>query len=148
MSKKFTVRLDEPFQNGSLNDSFFVDLPNMNDIQVATLSDFISKTTSGLPLPGKNKPSHLDDSLNKIPGTDSYESGNYWHYHCGPSYSPSTKFALTYNLQMNLNGSPSAEVIHYIKEDDDINIVGYSPRHIPFPLSDSIDNPLFSDEDN
>lgn len=150
MTTKFNVRLDPPFQTGALNEDFFIDLPHMNDEQKKALAKFIEKTTNGDPLPGKNKPSHLDDNLGKIPQTDLYEEGNYWHYHCGPSYSNPTNPSLTFNLGINLNGATSAEVIHYIKSkenEDDITIVAYSPKHTPFPNSDSEDNPLFCDAD-
>lgn len=149
MSIKYTVQLDKPFQTGSLNEDFFIDLPHMNEEQKAALAKFISHTTNGKPLPGKNKPSHLNDNLDKIPGTDLYEDGGYWHYHCGPVYGDGKNFSMTYNLGLNLNGATSSEVIHYIKPNDDnvIKIVAYSPKHTPFPNSDSESNPLFCDED-
>ncbi len=145
---KFTVRLDVPFQKGTLNEEFFVDLPQMDQTQRGALAKFIQNVTNGAPLPGKNKPSHLNDNLDKIPGTNSYEDGNYWHYHCGPEYGNPSNFAMTFDLGLNLNGSTSAEVIHYIKEEpDSIVIVGYSPKHTPFPNSDDGNNPLFGEEE-
>lgn len=145
---KFNVRLDTPFQKGDLDEESFVDLPNMDQAQRKSLAKFIKKTTDGEPLPGKNKPSHLNDQLEKIPGTDNYENGNYWHYHCGPGYNSSSKFSMTFDLGLNINGSTSAEVIHYIKENvDTILIVGYSPKHVPFPSSDDGHNPLFGEEE-
>lgn len=147
---KFTVRLDEPFQSGDLNEKSFVDLPHMDKTQKSALAKFIAQATNGEPLPGKNKPSYLNDNLEKIPGTDAYENGHYWHYHCGPNYGSNINFAMTFDLQMNLNGYPSPEVIHYIKEEKDpasILIVGYSPTHIPFPNSDDGNNPLFGEEE-
>lgn len=146
--QKFNVRLDEPFQKGSLDEEFFTDLPKMNQEQKQALAKFISHVTNGQSLPGKNKPSYLNDSLEKIPGTSAYEEGNYWHYHCGPGYNSSSNFSMTFDLGINLNGSTSSEVIHYIKENrDSILIVGYSPKHIPFPNSDDGTNPLFGEEE-
>ena len=140
----FKVRLDTPFEEGTLDEEFFIDLPKMDTEQKKALARFIKKTTSGESLPGKNKPSHLDDNLNKISGTDNYENGGYWHYHCGLNYSPSSQFSMTFDLGTNLNGSTSAEVIHYIKEsNNEVLVVGFSPKHIPFPNSDWDYNPLF-----
>ena len=146
---KFKVRLDTPFQEGTLDEDFFTDLPQMDQTQKKALAKFIKNVTDGEPLPGKNKPSHLNDNLQKIPGTDAYEEGRYWHYHCGPDYGNSSKFSMTFDLQLNLNGSTSAEVIHYIKEEEanSILIVGYSPKHTPFPNSDDGNNPLFGEEE-
>lgn len=150
MSDGISINVDDEFSNGSLNEKFFVDMPHMNDEQLAALAKFMAHVSQGLPLPGKNKQSWLDDNLDEIPGTASYKEGKYWHYHCGPRYTTNPPTAMTFNLGLNLNGFTSGEVIHYIKHSStEISIVGYSPCHTPFPKSDSTSysNPLFSSED-
>jgi hypothetical protein len=120
----------------------------MTEPQRKALAVFIGKVTREEPLPGKNKPSWLSDDQRKLPFTDSYEEGNYWHYHCGP-YSDNTKLSsMSYNLSINLNGLTSSEIIHYQKIDDGtVFVVGFSPKHQPFPCSD-VGNPLFPDVDD
>jgi hypothetical protein len=52
------------------------------------------------------------------------------------------------DLKSNASGLTSPAVIHYRKIDkNEIVIVGYSPKHLPFPNSDTSNNPLFSDDD-
>lgn len=142
------AKLANAFASGSLNEAEFVDLPFMKEEHVKALQKFISRLANGEGLEGKNKPSWLNDNLDEIKNTQSYKDNNYWHYHCGPGYSNSSLKSITYNLNMNLDGMTSPEVIHYQKESDGtILIVGFSPEHIPFPTSDdpNYDNPLFSD---
>jgi len=144
------IKLAEGFQNGGANDDSFVDLPHMKPEHLDALATFIGKVVKQEPLVGKNKQSWLNDSYKKIPLTDAYEEGNYWHYHCGPSYSNAPMKSMTYNLNVNLNGITSAEIIHYQKIDDGtVFIVGFSPNHLPFPNSDdpSNGNPLFASDD-
>ncbi len=140
------IGLAEDFSGGSVNTPEFVDLPYMQPVHVVALRDFISKVAKGEPLVGKNKPSWLDDNLNELSNTESYKANDYWHYHCGPSYSQGAVKSMTYNLGLNLDGLTSAEVIHYQKNGDgSVLVVGFSPNHVPFPRSDSphYENPLF-----
>lgn len=142
--------LADDFSQGSVNTPEFVDLPYMKQEHVVALRNFIVQVAKGQPLVGKNKPSWLGDNLQDLPHTQSYKANNYWHYHCGPSYSNASVKSMTYNLNMNLEGLTSPEVIHYEKkEDGSIVIVGFSPNHIPFPPSDlpGHSNPLFSYEE-
>lgn len=144
------IWLAEDFSGGNVNTSEFVDLPYMQQGHVVALRDFISKVTKGEPLVGKNKPSWLDDNLDEICHTESYKDNDYWHYHCGPSYSQSAVRSMTYDLGLNLDGLTSAEVIHYQKNSDgSVLVVGFSPNHIPFPPSDAPDyeNPLFPEQE-
>lgn len=54
---------------------------------------------------------------------------------------------MTYNLSLNLSGLTSAEVIHYQKMDDGtVFVVGFSPKHQPFPAFDN-NNPLFLEDE-
>lgn len=150
MPKK-KVDFSPSFLNGFLNNSEFIDFQHLNQKQLKSVTEFMYKVREGSPLPGKNKPSWLNDNLSHIPHTQSFEDSNYWHYHCGPDYSTSTNISLTINLQMNLNGATSAEIIHYQKIDDDtIIVVGFSPQHNPFKKSDSpyYEHPFFSEEED
>ncbi|MCU8005505.1 hypothetical protein [Shewanella sp. SM96] len=140
----FSIQLDHAFETGDENDQF-QDIPNMNDQALNALASFMQKVVAGEPLPGKNKPSWLNDDLDTIPYTKLYEQYSYWHYHCGPDY-PQSNFSMTHNLSLNLNGATSPAVIHYIKNSHtEITITGYSPVHIPFPVSDLNTNPLFKE---
>ncbi len=145
------VTLAVDFEQGDLNTNNFVDIQHMSDAQIEALATFVDSVEAGNPLTGKNKPSWLDDNLDEIPYTETYQYERYWHYHCGPSYSDSKLKSLTYNLNINLNGITSSEVIHYTKDEDGkaITIVAFSPVHTPFPPSDhpDIDNPLFTEEE-
>jgi len=105
--------LADDFSQGSVNTPEFVDLPYMKQEHVVALSNFIGQVAKGQPLVGKNKPSWLGDNLQELPRTQSYKANNYWHYHCGPNYSNSAVKSMTYNLNMNLEGLTSPEVIHY-----------------------------------
>jgi hypothetical protein len=145
MTTKFNkFELHIAFQHGQLNEKRFVDLPHLTVAQRASLSEFLSKITKEEPLPGKNKPSWLTDTEKKIPDTDAYEEGNYWHYHCGP-YGNVKVRTMTFNLAFNARGLTSDAVIHYQKLDDGtVLVVGFSPEHEPFPRSDEPhENPLF-----
>jgi len=139
------VKLADEFKIGNLNEAGFVDFPFMTLDQKTRLAEFIQFVSNEQPLAGKNKESWLDDLLNEIPETTLYRDGNYWHFHCGP-YSQAIK-SMTFNLRRNIFGLTSAEVYHYTKaEDNTINIVGFSPDHLPFPKSDVGYNPLFPDD--
>lgn len=141
------VVLANDFTHGALNEECFVDLPFMEEHHRQALATFIGRVTREEPLPGKNKPSWLNDDQEKLPDTDAYQDGNYWHYHCGP-YNDTTRLkSMTYNLSLNLSGLTSAEVIHYQKMDDGtVFVVGFSPKHQPFPASDN-NNPLFLEDE-
>ena len=151
MTTKFNkFELHSAFRDGKLNEKYFVDLPYLKEEQRRALASFLGAITREEPLPGKNKPSWLDDNSIKISGTDAYEDGNYWHYHCGP-YPESVKLrSMTFNLGMNVAGLTSAEVIHYQKlNDGTVFVVGFSPTHEPFPKSDAPHyNPLFTESDD
>ncbi len=142
------VRLGEAFEDGTLNDpNGFIDYDYLNDQQADAVDRFVFAVSSGQPLPGKNKPSWQDNNGNKLPNTQSYEQGNFWHYHCGPSYGQQAVKSMTFDLNINLNGQTSAEVLFYVKENDgSITIEGFCANHVPFPASDDPDkpNPLFS----
>ncbi|PTO72792.1 hypothetical protein [Vibrio splendidus] len=144
------VNLADAFTTGDLDSYNFKDLNYLSDGQEKALSEFIDSVEAGDPLTGKNKPSWLNDDLEEIPHTSTYQDLNYWHYHCGPNYSDAKVKNLTFDLSLNLDGVTSAEVIHYAKEDDgSITIVAFSPEHVPFPLSDhpTESNPLFDVEE-
>ncbi|EHB5526839.1 hypothetical protein JX085_000929 [Vibrio cholerae] len=143
------VNLADAFTTGDLDSYNFKDLNYLSDEQEKALASFIDSVEAGNPLVGKNKPSWLNDDLVVLPYTSSYQELNYWHYHCGPSYSGTKVKNLTFDLALNLDGMTSAEVIHYTKEEDgSITIVAFSPEHVPFPSSDDPmqPNPLFDDE--
>ncbi|WP_146198436.1 hypothetical protein AABD69_17470 (plasmid) [Edwardsiella piscicida] len=151
MTIKFNkFELHSAFQYGTLNEKHFVDLPYLNDEQRHALASFLGAITREEPLPGKNKPSWLDDNFTKISGTDAYEEGKYWHYHCGPYPNSFSIRNMTFNLGVNLDGVTSAEVIHYQKlNDGTVLVVGFSPTHEPFPKSDDPHyNPLFTESDD
>jgi len=144
---KFKVELDQSFEDGSLDTRNFKDLSYLTDKELVYLATFMEKVKDGVGLLGKNKPSWLSDEQEELPNTSSYKDGNYWHYHCG-DFGTSKVKSITYNLALNIDGLTSPEVLHYIKEDDNsIVIVGYSPKHKPFPASDHprYPNPLFED---
>lgn len=146
MTIKFNkFELHSAFQYGKLNEKFFVDLPHLTDAQLRSLTAFLGGVAREEMLPGKNKPSWLTDNDTKIPYTDAYEEGNYWHYHCGP-YGNAQIRSMTFNLGMNATGLTSDAVIHYQKLDDGtVLVVGFSPEHDPFPRSDEPhNNPLFT----
>lgn len=139
------IELHSAFQKGQLNDHQFTDLPNFSEDQVKLLTTFMGKVVNEEPLLGKNKPSWLNDDHEKIPDTDAYEDGNYWHYHCGPYTENKHVNRMTFNLNFNADGLTSDAVIHYQKEaDGTVLIVGFSKTHVPFPKSDEPhENPLF-----
>lgn len=141
------VRLGEAFETGELNDpNSFIDFPNLDKQQTLAVIKFFEHVSAGYPLPGKNKPSWQDNNGNTLPNTQSYEQGNFWHYHCGPSYGQQAVKSMTFDLNINLNGQTSAEVLFYVKENDgSITIEGFCANHVPFPASDDPDkpNPLF-----
>jgi len=143
--KKF--ELHSAFQYGKLNEKHFVDLPFLNVSQRQALAAFLGAITREEPLPGKNKPSWINDEATKIPETDAYEEGDYWHYHCGPYAKDARLGSMAFNLGLNLSGLTSSEVVHYQKLNSGIVlIVGFSPSHTPFPKSDAPNyNPLFTD---
>lgn len=142
------VRLSEAFEQGTLNDPHgFIDYPNLNDQHAEAVDRFIYAATQGNPLPGKNKPSWQDNDGNRLPNTQSYEQAGFWHYHCGPSYSNRPLKSMTYDLNVNINGITSAEILFYVKEPDgSITIEGFCANHYPFPQSDDPrkPHPLFS----
>lgn len=140
------VLISDEFKLGKTNNTKFVDFPFLNEVQFELLLDFVEYVSNGKALLGKNKPSWLDDNLDIIPDTESYQAFNFWHYHCG-EFDPNVPIrALTYQLKLNLDGLTSAAVIHYRKlSETEIVIVGYSPIHVPFPKEDDPENPLFGD---
>ncbi|HDX9006511.1 TPA: hypothetical protein RQO57_003576 [Aeromonas dhakensis] len=143
-----SVELNPAFETGTLNDGVFVDFPFLEPEQLSSLVTFMTNVGQGKPLPGKNKPSWQDNSGNTLPYCESYEADNYWHYHCGPSYSPHSNYSFTFDLGLNLYGLTSAEVIHYRKEGEQkVIIEGFMKIHEPFPRSNDPDkeNPLFPD---
>ena len=145
--RPFKVTLDPDFIAGTTINKFFVDLRHLSPEQKKALASFMEKVEEGLPLPGKNKESWLDDNLNVIPGTEAYRDAEYWHYHCGPTTSSSKNFSMTFELRRNLDGVRSAEVIHYKKYEDEaeteVVILAFSPEHLPFPSPKDPLNPLF-----
>jgi len=147
MTIKFNkFEIHSAFLDGQLNEKYFVDFPHLSEEQKKLLAVFLGKLTREEPLLGKNKPSWLSDNETKIPNTDAYEEGNYWHYHCGPYAQNIQVRTMTFNLDFNARGLTSDAVIHYQKMDDGtVLIVGFSPKHNPFPRSDEPhNNPLFS----
>ena len=146
----FNVFLDPSFINGQNNGEYFVDLPFLDNNQLVDIAKFIKKVESGEALAGKNKESWLLDDLSEAKDSALYKDLCYWHYHVGPYSSQQSITSMTHGLGRNLNGLTSAAVIHYQKkiETKEVVIVGFSPKHIPFPSSDAGNNPLFEDEDD
>lgn len=142
------IDIAESFKTGSANDDQFVDYPHMSVEQLQSLATFVAGVVNRQPLKGKNKPSWLDDNHQEIPNSSNYRDNDYWHYHCGPEYSGGSVRSMTFNLNMNLSGLTSAEVIHYQKiyETGTIRVLGFSPSHEPFPRADDEANVLFSSE--
>lgn len=142
------VRLSEAFEFGTLNDpNGFIDYPNLNAQQARAVDRFVYSVSHGHQLPGKNKPSWQDNHGDPLPNTQSYKQENFWHYHCGPSYSQRAITCMTFDLKINIDGITSAEVLFYVKESDDsITVEGFCANHYPFPQSDDPikPHPLFS----
>ncbi len=142
------VRLSKAFESGTLNDpNGFIDYPNLNDQQASAVDRFVYAVSNGDALPGKNKPSWEDNHGNRMPNTQSYEKEGFWHYHCGPSYSQRAVTSMTFDLNANVDGITSAEVLFYVKESDgSITVEGFCANHYPFPQSDDPKkpHPLFS----
>lgn len=145
---KITATLSDEFLLGEYETNFATDWPFLNPKEQKVIAEFIYAVGNSEPLKGKNKPSWVDDNYEKITGTDGYEEGCYWHYHCGPGWRPSTFKGLTIDLKFNPNGMHSDECIHYIKHNESsITIVGYSRKHIPYLLSDYGNSPFFPEDD-
>lgn len=138
------ILISDEFKFGQTNNRKFIDLPFLNQSQLGLVIRFLQEVSNDKALLGKNKPSWLNDQLDDILSSENYKANNFWHYHCG-EFDPHAKVRrLTYHLQLNLEGLTSAAIIHYQKiTDDEIILVGFSPIHIPFPLENDPDNPLF-----
>lgn len=127
------VLFSPEFENGFLNEEYFQDLPYFNDFQIDMLLDFVESVEQGLPLKGKNKTSWQDNYQQEIAGSEWYKKDQCWHYHSGP-YQTDEPNCYTINLAWNINGLTSSAVLHYQKlTENDIYILAYSPKHIPFP---------------
>ncbi len=136
------VLFSNAFETGNLNTDFFQDVPYLNDIQIELLLNFVECVEKGFPLKGRNKTSWQDRLGNEIPDTELYKQNNCWHYHCGP-YNQDLPDYYTVNLELNLSGLTSSAVLHYQKLDEHtIFLLAYSPKHIPFPKSSDIGNPV------
>lgn len=146
MSNKIQVELSESFKKGRSNTLFFKDIQAMieqnSNEELALILQFMKDVSEGRLLRGKNKPSWQNDNLQDLPNSEFYKRKNIWHYHCGP-YPESKKLNQMSPLKINLNGETSGAVIHYQKiTENHILIIGYSPRHNPFPRENTIPNPL------
>lgn len=136
------VILSPQFQSGELDEEYFRDLPYFDDLQIEMLLDFIECVEQDLPLKGKNKTSWQDNKGNEIPDAAWYKIHHCWHYHSGP-YRVNNPAIYTCHLEWNIEGLTSSAVIHYQKlSDDEIYILAYSPKHIPFPDVDMQTNPM------
>ncbi|WP_439242477.1 hypothetical protein [Lonepinella sp. BR2474] len=136
------VHFSKLFESGDANTSEFQDFPYFDDIQVEMLADFIESVRLDAPLVGKNKTSWQDNQGKIIPETELYQQYNAWHYHSG-EYSESEPECYTYNLEWNVKGLKSSAVIHYQKiTEQEIILLAYSPKHIPFPKIINSTNPL------
>lgn len=144
---KFIPRISHGFRTGKSDVPFAVDGPQLTDLELEVIQQFLEDVANGRSLAGKNKPSWVDDNFNKLPNSDNYEQQNYWHYHCGPTWKHYTFKNRTVDLAFNPGGKHSSECIHYSKNGNEILIVGYSRIHVPFQASDLNDNPLFADEE-
>lgn len=130
---KIHVEYSDPFFYGVSNTPFCIDFSFLSQEQLQSLILFVRSVTDGSPVIGKNKQSWLDDNLRPISGADYYAQNNYWHCHIGPSYSNAPIKSLTYNLNVNLSGITSSEVVHYKKlSSNHIIIDAYSSQHVPF----------------
>lgn len=136
------VSLSKQFEQGTLNSEFFQDLPYLNDTQLDLLLDFIEAVEKDELLVGKNKTSWQNNLGEEIPNTTFYRQHHFWHYHCG-EYQGSIPECYTVRLAWNVKGLTSSAVLHYQKiSEDEIFILAYSPRHIPFPRENAVFNPL------
>ncbi|MDH2927894.1 hypothetical protein [Lonepinella koalarum] len=136
------VHLSKQFENGLMNTLEFRDFPYFDDVQVDMLADFIASVRADNLLVGKNKTSWQDNQGNIIPETVLYQQHNAWHYHSG-EYAESEPECYTYNLEWNIKGLKSSAVIHYQKiTAQEILLLAYSPKHIPFPKMLDPNNPL------
>lgn len=130
---KIYVDYSDQFLTGASNTPFCIDFSFLSQEQLKALTLFARSVSDGTPIIGKNKQSWLDDNMRQIPGTSYYEQNNYWHCHIGPSYSNAPIQSLTYDLNVNLLGITSSEVIHYKKKSSNhIIIDAYSSQHVPF----------------
>lgn len=137
------VEIAKQMKEGELNTLYFKDIKFFNDKEKEAFIDFIEKVKQNSELAGKNKPSWKDDSWNDILGTTRYEKLNCWHYHSGPSYDKKKYVVKVKGLALNLDGDTSAEVIHYLKiEENTIFIQVFSPKHEPFPKVNDTPNPI------
>lgn len=111
----------EGSQNANVGLGKLIDLPNIHNENLEIFNIFIMNVFHKT-LQGKNKPSHENNINHKL-------YPYYWHYHCGP-YKNTTKNNTIENLfEENLNGDTSSPVIHYIKNEDKIIVVGFATEH-------------------
>lgn len=136
------VKVSADFISGNLNSEFFKDIPFLSREEKILLRDFIDDVSNDRELVGKNKTSWQNNLGEEIPNTAFYRQHNFWHYHCG-EYQGSIPECYTVRLAWNVKGLTSSAVLHYQKiSEDEIFILAYSPRHIPFPRENSVFNPL------
>jgi hypothetical protein len=138
------VTLHASFEYGNNNSKYFKDYPFLTEKEELSVVRFMNKVVNNQPLTGKNKPSWLYDDGGEIQGSIFYKDNEYWHYHSGPSYNQKQPIkAMTINLGLNISGLVSPEIIHYKKiSSTEVNIVGFSPEHEPFPQQDKKDKNL------
>lgn len=134
-----TVHLHASFVNGKLDSELFRDMPHMALHEMQLLVSFLTNCIQGRSLPGRNKRSWVDGNGVALPYNEGYKVNNVWHYHAGP-HNPLGKNR-TSNIRIeNLGPETSDAVIHYTwrgRLQRELIVLGFSPRHKPFPKYDS-----------
>ncbi len=137
------VNISADFRYGTNNNDEFKDLPYLNEEQRQFFTLFVESVANDKPLIGKNKTSWQDNQGKNIPETEFYQQHHFWHYHSRPYKTGETPECYTYNLEWNIKGLTSSAIIHYQKlSEQDITLLAYSPKHIPFPKIQDSNNPL------
>lgn len=143
----FKGTLSGYFLDGENNTDFCTDWNFLTTEEKRNIINFVKEIAEKEYVKGKNKESWVDDYHQEIYGADGYKEENYWHYHCGPTWSKAPFKSMTKCLFFNPGGAASQQCIHYYpsEESNEIIIVGYSRNHIPFLLPDDPNNKFFFD---
>lgn len=150
-----SVSLSRAFMTGSrgpATDPFYIDYPQMTNLQRRTFKYLVKQALTQIPIEGRNKPSYALLNGTIIPDTELYQEFNLWHYHSGcwqpggtASVYTSTAAGHTsvIDLQSNPLGKTSAPCLHYIWNSlTQVTIVAYSAVHVPFPREMDPNNTL------
>jgi len=151
-----SVGLDHAFMTGSrgpTTDRFYIDYPQMSDVQKRTLKHLVKQVIRQIPIEGRNKPSYVLANGDLVPDTELYQEFNLWHYHSGDwlfGMIPNPHYASNHpghttaiDLNANMLGKTSAPCIHYVWESAiSVRIVAFSAYHTPFPKESDPANTL------